>query len=457
MHPHSVYLPELREMLETNNTEEMRDFCEALNPVRVAEFVEGLEPLQIWQILLSVKPALRADIFQYLENDTQADIMETAPREEIAEFISYLPSDDRVDVLQSVEDDIVDELLPLMATEDRHDIQRLRAFPEDSCGSVMSTDFVRLSEKMTVSEAIGEITRQSEVIETIYYLYVVDENDHLVGLVSAKQLLKKLSHPQTLIGDLMERDLVTVKSHESREQAATEVARFDFLAIPVVDDEHHMLGIITHDDVIDVMQDAATEDAYRMAAISPMDEDYLEASFFTVWKNRVFWLACLFLASLFTFSALEYFEDAMKQIIVLALFLPLILSTGGNSGSQAATLITRAMALGHVRPSDIFRVFRHELLMGLAMGTALGAMGFFRAYFTTSTSLEDTNRIMFAIAISFTVTLICLWGTLVGSMLPFAFKKIGVDPGVASSPFVATVVDVSGIIIYFTIAKMLLM
>ncbi len=452
-----IYLPELREMLAENNVEEMREFCTAIHPVRVAEFMGGLEPAEIWAIIQHADLDTRVEIFSYLDEETQADIMEAAPREEMAEFISHLPSDDRVDALQSVEDHIVDELMPLIQPEDRRDIQRLTAFPEDSCGSEMTTDFIRLHENMTVEEALHEISRQTEVIETVYYLYVVDENDHLVGLVSAKQLLKNMARPHTLIKSLMERDLITVDALESREEAAREVARYDFLAIPVVDEEHRMLGIITHDDIMDVVQDEATEDAYRMAAIGPMEESYLEAPFWTIWKNRVVWLACLFIAELATFSVLTYFDHEMSSIYVLAFFVPLVISTGGNSGSQAATLITRAMALGEVRISDFYRILKHELMMGTALGVSLGVIGFGRAFITQEKILRGTDRVMLALTICTTVAAVCLCGTLVGSLLPLLFKRLGIDPGVASSPFVATFVDVAGIVIFFMIAKVLLL
>ena len=450
-----IYLPELREMLAENNVDEMREFCTAIHPVRVAEFMEGLKPDEIWAILQCTDLENRVEIFGYFDEEIQADIMEAAPREEIADFIAHLPADDRVDALQAVEEQVVDELMPLLLAEDRRDIQRLTAFPEDSCGSEMTTDFVRLNENMTVGEALEEISRQTEVIETVYYLYVVDENDHLVGLVSAKQLLKNIGRPEISIKTLMKRDLITVDAMESRENAAREVARYDFLAIPVVDEEHHMLGIITYDDIIDVLEEATTEDAYRMAAISPMEERYLEAPFWTIWKSRVVWLSLLFIAGLGTFSALNYFEEEIQELYILTLFVPLVLSVGGNSGSQAATLITRAMALGGVKLSDFFRVFRHELLMGLALGFSLGTIGFFRAF-----SVSDTfgvDRIQLSLTICFSVAASCLTGTLVGALLPLLFKRLGIDPGVASGPFVATFVDVVGIVMFFTIAKTLIL
>ena len=452
-----IYLPELREMLADNNIEEMQEFCTAIHPVRVAEFMEGLKPNEIWTILQSTDLENRVEIFNYLDEETQADIIEAAPREEIAHFIAHLPSDDRVDALQAVEGQVVGELLSLLHVEDRRDIQRLTAFPEDSCGSEMTTDFVRLHENMTVSEALDEISRQTAVIETVYYLYVVDENDHLVGLVSAKQLLKNISRPEILIKTLMKRDLITVDAMESRENAAREVARYDFLAIPVVDEERHMLGIITHDDIIDVLEEETTEDVYRMAAIAPMEEKYLEAPFWTIWKSRVVWLSLLCIAGLGTFSALAYFEDEIRELYVLTLFVPLILSVGGNSGSQSATLITRAMALGGVKISDFFRIFRHELLMGLALGLSLGFIGFFRALSTPGSLLDGVSRLQFSLTICFAVAASCLTGTLVGALLPLLFKRLGIDPGVASGPFVATFVDVVGIVMFFTIAKILIL
>lgn len=453
----TIYLPELREMLESNNAEEMREFCTAINAVRVAEFMEGLTPDEIWQIIQHADLDTRAEIFSYLDEELQADIMEVAPREEMAEFISHLPSDDRADVLQSVDPPVVSELMPLIDAEDRRDIQRLQAYPDDTCGAEMTTDFVRLNESMTVHEALDEISRQTEVIETVYYLYVVDAHDHLVGLVSAKQLLMHIKRPHIPVKDLMERDLITVDAFGSREDAAREVARYDFLAIPVVDEEHHMLGIITHDDIMDVMQDEATEDAYRMAGIGPMEESYLEAPFWTVWKSRVFWLACLFVAQLATFNVMAHYKEAVDSLTILALLVPLVISTGGNSGSQAATLITRALALGDVKVGDWFRVFRHELIMGLALGAFLSVIGFLRAFSIQAVYLGEANRFMLSVTICITVAAICICGTLIGSMLPLLFKRMGFDPGMASSPFVATFVDVTGIFVFFNIAKLFLL
>ena len=266
-----------------------------------------------------------------------------------------------------------------------------------------------------------------------------------------------MRHPQAPISELMEREVVTVRATDDQELVAQRVARFDFLAIPVVDEEHRIVGIITHDDVIDVMVEEATEDAHRMGGVAPISEDFLQARFVVIWRKRAIWLSLLFVAELFTFTALAYFEDAIAAVVALSLFVPLCISTGGNSGSQAATLITRALALGQVTTRDWWRVMRHEIWMGLALGGTLGGIGFLRAALTPESVLGSANRWVLAMVIGQAVAVICLWGTLVGAMLPLLFKRLGIDPGYASSPFVATFVDVTGIVVYFSIAHLYLL
>lgn len=451
--PNTLYLPELREMLADHNVAELKEFCTALHPARTAEFMEGLDARESWAVLAHADLETRVEIFSYFERAKQTEIIQSIDRAEAAEFIGHLPPDDRVDILKDVAPKVVAELLPLVPSEDRRDILRLTAYPENTAGARMTTDFARLPQGLTVREALAEIARQASELETIYYIYIVDEQDHLVGVVSSRQLVSALGKPDLMVRELMETELVTVHATDDQEEVAAKVARFDLLAIPVVDDERHMLGIITHDDVIDTMVEEATEDAQRMAGITPMVENFLEASFVSVWRKRAGWLCLLFIAELFTFTALASYEDAIKAVLALSLFVPLCISTGGNSGSQAATLVTRALALGQVSTRDWWRVMRHELMMGAALGITLGAIGFVRAWLTPQSVLDEANRWDLALVIGQAVAIICLWGTLVGSMLPLIFKRLGVDPGFASSPFVATFVDVTGIVIYFTIAQ----
>lgn len=453
----TLYLPELREMLAEQNAAELAEFCEALHAARTAEFMEGLTAEEAWRVLLHADAARRAEIFSYFPRERQVEIIETTERAAIGQLIAELSPDDRVDILQDVRPEVVAELLPHVPADERRDILRLQAYPEGTAGAMMTTNYARLGEGMTIREALDQIGKQAENLETIYYIYIVDQEDHLRGVISARQLLSAIGKPQLPVAELMETAVVSVEALDDQEVVAEKVAQLDLHAIPVVDHEHHMLGIITQDDVIDVVREEATEDVYRLGAVAPMEENYLEANFTTIWRKRAMWLSCLFVAELFTFTALASFEQAIEKVVVLSLFVPLCISTGGNSGSQAATLITRAMALGHVSLADWWRVLRHELWMGLALGSTLGAIGFLRAYFTPAHVLEGADAVSLALTVGSAVSLICVWGTLVGSMLPICFRRLGFDPGYASSPFVATFVDVTGIVIYFSIAQVFLL
>jgi magnesium transporter len=301
-----------------------------------------------------------------------------------------------------------------------------------------------------VDEALDRLRLQAPNAETIYTVYVVDDHRCLRGVVSLRDLI--LSPRQAPLREMMETSVVSVRDTDDREKVAQEFGEYDLLAMPVTDADGRLVGIITSDDVLDVVVEEATEDAHRMGAVGPMEENYLEANFFYVWRKRAFWLSLLFVTGMLTFWALAHFENAMKDLPILMFFVPLCISTGGNSGSQAATLITRAMALGQVTVADWLRVLRHEVMMGLALGVTLGVLGGLRTYFLTG-GLEAPDLGRLATVIAVAALAICLYGTLIGSMLPLVFKRMGVDPGVASGPFVATFVDVTGIVIYFTIAK----
>jgi magnesium transporter len=364
----TLYLPELREMLELNDVEGLSEFCTALHPARTAEFMEGLTAAETWTVLQAADQETRVAIFSYIDRQKQIEVIETCDPERVAALVADMPADDRVDLLNAVDEETSEQVTALVPLDKRRDIFRLQAYPEGTAGAVMTTEVARLPESLTVRQALDELSRFAENLETIYYIYIVDGENHLRGAVSARQLVTHLGKPNMPISELMERDLVTVKATDDQEAVAEKVADYDFLAIPVVDHENRLVGIITHDDVIDVVREEATEDALRMGAVGAMVENYLEVPFTTIWRKRSMWLACLFVAELFTFTALAYFENSIAAVLVLSLFVPLCISTGGNSGSQAATLITRAMALGHVGPAQWWQVLNHELAMGLALG-----------------------------------------------------------------------------------------
>ena len=334
-----LYLPELREMLAEADTKGLHEFCTALHPARTAEFMEGLSATEAWQVLQHADPETREEIFSYFDPDKQLEILETQDRTEMAGLVAELASDDRVDLLHEADEGLVAELLPLLSPEDRRDILRLKSYPEGVAGAVMTSDIARLDENLLVREALNELARQAEELETVYYVYVVDDTDHLRGVVSTRQLLSAISKPETRLRDLMETDLATVNVMDDQEEVARKVAKFDLLAIPVVDDEFRLLGIITHDDVIDVMREEATEDAHLSAGVQPLDESYLKTPIVTLSRKRGMWLTILFVTALFTAFALRHYEEDTQKVAWLVIFIPLVISAGGNSGTQAATLV----------------------------------------------------------------------------------------------------------------------
>ncbi|MDA8563724.1 magnesium transporter [Mariniblastus sp.] len=450
----TLFLPELREMLATGNDQEMAEFCTALHPARTADFMVGLTNDEMWQVLVHADIATQVDVFSYVEPHRQIKILETQDREQLAKLVAELSPDDRVDLLQGVDEVVLNDILQRMPVEERRDFLRLSQYPEGTAGAVMTTDFAKLPETLTVRQAMEEISRQSEEYETIYYLYIVDDEDHLRGLVSARQLLTSTRNPDCLLSDIMETDLIAVRVADDQEDVANHVARMDLLAIPVVDPERRILGIITHDDVIDVMREEATEDAHRSAAVDPLDESYLQTSVLTLTWKRGIWLAVLFFFALMTAFALQHYEQPFETWAWLVPFIPLVISSGGNSGSQSATLIITALSRGHITLKDYRRVMIRELQMGLLLGGGLALMGFLVcAFFVPSDQALGPYA---TLVVPLTLLLVVICGTLTGSVLPLVFEKLGWDPAMMSNPFVAGIVDILGILIYVTVAVRLL-
>jgi magnesium transporter len=456
-----LFGPEVRLMLQENDSAGMKAFCENLHPATVAETLsDEFKVEEVWRFLSSTGIRNQAAIFEYFPIDWQVQMAEGTGRQHMARLIEQMSSDDRADLLRRLMPRVADSLLRLVDEADRRDIAALVRHEENTAGALMTTEYAWVPSHITAAEALDRLRLQAPDSETIYYVFVLGEDRKLLGVVSLRDLILAPRH--ALIRDLMDSEPVSVKQTDDREHLAAELARYDLLAIPVVDDQGRLVGIVTHDDAIDVVVQEATEDVHRLGAVGPMGENYLEVNFVTVWRNRAFWLACLFVGGIFTVTALAQFQSELAAVFILTLFIPLCISTGGNSGSQAATLITRALALGQISERDWLRVLRHELLMGLALGTSLGLIGFGIALATHALvdhppEQEPPSPVLFGLVIFQAVVCICLWGTVVGSMLPLVFRRLGIDPGIASSPFVATLVDVTGILIYFTIARIYLL
>lgn len=448
----TLFLPELREMLEVHDSQGLSEFCSAIHPAGTAEFMAGLTAAEAWQVLLHADLATRVEIFSYFEHPFQVEILHSQDRQQMAELISAISSDDRVDMLRGVEAEAAAEILSLVPSKERRDILRLQAYPEGTAGAVMTTDVACLSESWTVKQALDRLQERGEEFETIYYLYIVDDLQRLRGLVSARKLVSCIGKPQARLGDIMETELVTVDADEDQEEVARLVARYDLLAIPVVDDQHRMLGIITYDDIIDVLQDEATEDAYRIAAVAPLKHGYLDTPLLTLSWKRGIWLCILFFASAVTAIALCRYEQQITQWQWLVFFLPLITSCGGNSGNQAATLVITGLARNDIQLDQWWLVIRRELVVGAILGLFLGICGTILAPLLR----QEVLGLPEALVIPITLVSVVMCGTMLGSILPLVFHRLGLDPALMSNPFVAGLVDILGIFVYMNVAHWLL-
>jgi magnesium transporter len=396
------------------------------------------------------------ELFLSLGPREHAELLEDLPTAEARSWIRLLPPDDAADCLQNAEPTRRDELASLLDEATRAEVRALLAYAEDEAGGLMSPRFARLRPDMRVAEAVGYLRRQThDRAETVYYVYVLDQEQRLMGVVSFRELLT--ADAARLVRDIMLTDFVSVPEDMDQEAVSEVFAKTDLLALPVVDPQGRIKGIVTVDDIVDVVKEEATEDIHKIGGVSALGGSYLEVGLPAMLRKRAGWLSILFIGEMFTTSAMAYFQDEITRAVILTIFQPLILSAGGNSGSQATTLIIRAMVLGEVRLRDWFHVMRREIASGVGLGLMLATLGFGRiVLWHFAFHVYGSHYLGVAIAVSGSVLLVVLWGTLVGSMLPLLLRRLGLDPASASAPFVATLVDVSGLIIYFSIASIVL-
>lgn len=396
------------------------------------------------------------ELFLNLKAHDQAELIAEASPLEKRSWVRMLAPDDAADLIQEMGLENKDEILTLLDPQTRREVAALLAYAEDNAGGLMSSRFVRLRPDMTVDEAISYLRIQSKThVETIYYCYVLDNEQKLLGVVSLRQLF---SAPiNTKIHQIMKEDMVKVPVDLDQEQIGRIFSQNELTAIPVIDEFGHMKGIVTFDDVATAIQEEATEDIHKLGAVETLDAPYLQISLFEMIKKRAGWLLILFLGEMFTATAMGYYQYEIDKAVVLALFIPLIISSGGNSGSQATTLIIRAMALGEVRVVDWLRVLWRELVTGLALGSILGLIGMTRILlWPTRQTLYGEHYVLVAMTVATSLVGIVLWGSITGSMLPFLLRKFKLDPASASAPAVATIVDVTGLVIYFSVASLFL-
>ncbi len=434
--PDDLSVDELRDAWPLLDLDERGDGLRVLPREDAEEFFIGLVPTDQAALLVHFRAGQRRQWMRLLEPDDIADVVQQAGHEHRTMLLGLLDASSRKEVLA------------------------LLAYEEDEAGGLMSTRYARLRPQMTADEAISYLRQQARhKVETIYYSYVVDHDQLLLGVVSFRDLFA--ADPKTIVAEVMETDVIRVSDEMDQETVSRIFAANDLTVVPVVDKDGKMKGIVTVDDIVDVVQEEATEDAQKFGGMEALDLPYLQSSRRDMIKKRARWLTILLIGEMLTATALGFFQHALDEVTILALFLPLIISSGGNSGSQASTLVIRAMALGEVRAADMWLVFRREIVIGIVLGLILGAVaalrvivwGHFGAYSHIHGGQEYT---LIGLTVAFSLVGCVLWGTLMGSMLPFVLRRFGADPASASAPLVATLVDVSGILIYFGVATVIL-
>jgi magnesium transporter len=439
-----ILIPELRVMLAEGDTAGLREVAEELHPATVAEFSEGLDDRELWQMLDAMAVERQAEVFPYYPMARQVELVKAGDRPHLGALLEWMAADNRDDLLRELDPEFVEEILPLVAKAERHDIRMLLSCPEGSAGSLMTTEYASLPADITAGEAITRLRSQAPDSESIYYIYVLDAERKLVGFVSLRDLI--LARPTALVADLMQRDVIAVRVDEPSEKVVDALARFDFIAIPVVDDRNRLVGIVTHDDVLDAVRQDATDDAQRIAAIAPLGESYLEAAIISMTWKRGVWLAILFATAALTAMVLA--KSPITHAWLIA-FIPLVIASGGNSGNQSATLVITALSSGDCKLSDWPRILRREFALGLLLGGLLAVPGYLLALVYAPSPVH-------ALVIPLTILCVVMLGTLVGSGLPLLFRSIGLDPALMSNPFVSAVVDIVGIVLYTGISVLLL-
>ena len=451
--------PELVELIAKRDFAQLRAILCDFPPADLAEIFFDLSP-EDEAVLLRILPNdLAAEVFEYLPVEDQEKMLHALGTEKVAQILNDIAPDDRTALLEELPSAATQKLLALLQPEERKIATDLLGYPKGSIGRRMSPHYVAIQQNWTVAEVLAHLREEEQNRESMSQLYVVDNKGHLVDYVRLRNLV--VSPLQTSVLELLENQLIFLRASDDQETAVASFKKYDSTILPVVDSKDVLVGVVTVDDVLDVAEREATEDIQKLGGVEALDAPYLKTDLYGMVRKRAPWLIILFLSEMLTSTAMTFFQDEIAKAVVLVLFLPLIMSSGGNSGSQATTLIIRAMALGEVALRDWWRVMRRELLSGLALGGILGFIGFVRItawHFTferAAGGMYGPGWWLVGLTIFFSLIGVVLWGSLSGSMLPFVLKRVGLDPAASSAPFVATLVDVTGVVIYFTVASLI--
>ncbi len=454
-----ITIRNIKRILEKQDSKKLNLLLKDSYPHDFAMILQKLTIEQMRDLFCLMEDKKAAEIFSLLDIEIQIQLIEVLPRKKVIDIVTLMANDDRVDLLKNIKEERKELILRGIAQAERNEILNYSKYPEDTAGSIMTSEYTTIPPDMTVREAINHLREVAPEKETIYYSYVVDKDRKLLGFISLKDLI--LSKPDELVRDIMHKEVISAKASEHREDVARRIQKYDLIALPVTDDEGKLLGIITYDDAMDVITEEYTEDFQKFGAVSGRyDTNYLRTPVWVHFKNRVVWIVILAILGLFSGYVVSSFKDVLSSLIVLAFYMPMLADTGGNTGSQAATVIVRAIALGQIsdKAKDIIKVLVKELIISLLLALVLGLLSFARVlFFTKDTMLPGgltITKVALVIAIALSVQVIT--ATVIGAMLPLLAAKLKKDPAVIASPALTTFVDITGLLIYFTTAKILL-
>jgi len=439
---------QILELLKNKDYISIKRIFDDINEVDIAETLEELDKNKLLIVFRLLQKDKAVEVFTYLTTVKQEEIVVSATDKEIKHLVNELYFDDMIDLLEEIPANIVKRILSNVKEEERELVNQFLNYPEYSAGSLMTIEYVDLKRNITVKEALEGIRKTGIEKETIYTCYIIDANRRLEGIVSLRELV--INNEDNKIEDIMTQDFIYVNTLDDQEEIAQKFKKYDLLAIPVVDKENRLVGIITFDDIMDVIDEENTEDFYKMAAMTPTDDEYLNSNTLQLAKHRVIWLLFLMVSATFTGYIIKNFENALSSVIVLAMFIPLLMDTGGNAGAQSATLIIRGLALDTVKVKDYFKVIMKELRVSIIVGTMLGSINFVRIM------IFDKVEYKIALTVSITLFLTIIIAKVVGGILPLLARKFKLDPAIMASPLITTIVDALALVIYFSLATTIL-
>lgn len=443
------------EFIKTSQPNQLAEVLDNLSGFDVSNLMANKTEEEQLLIFRSLNPAVAVETFDYLSHRTQQELLAALPKEQVKTLLNAMAVDDRTALFQELPKEIIEEYLKLLSDEERTVTVKLLGYAEDKVGHIMTTDYLAVKREWTVENVLDHIRAYGRHSETIDVIYVIDEDGILVDDIEIKDLL--FVPKNYIVSQVMDNQFIALSVQDSAEQSINIFQDYDRVALPVIDETGLLVGIVTIDDILRLAAEETTEDMQKVGGMQALDEPYMETPFFELMKKRANWLMVLFIGEMFTATAMGFFEEEISKAVVLALFLPLIISSGGNAGSQSSTLIIRAMALGEVTLVDWFKIMKREIFSGLFLGITLGLIGFARVSLWGATStIYGEHWLLIAFTIFFSLIGVVMWGSLSGSMLPLLLKRLGADPATSSAPLVATLVDVTGISIYFCIALFVL-